>query len=75
MCVVLLEKPTDNVEFILYNHIFSQKDYRFTIDQLVEELKQYDLCLTSEYVENQINEWVIYGLIDENLNDFSISNR
>ena len=41
MCKVVVNDANKNVEFIIYNHLFSKEKYEFTISELVEDLHQY----------------------------------
>ena len=45
MCKVVVNDANKNVEFIIYNHLFSKEKYEFTISELVEDLHQYHLYL------------------------------
>lgn len=77
MSKILIKKPNENIDFIIYNHLFSQDiSYTFTIDQLVSELnKKYKLSLTTEYVKNQVDEFIKSGLINQRLKCYSVCER
>lgn len=52
MCKVLVKDPKKDVDFIIYNHLFSKDpSYTFTVGQLVLELRRYKLDISTEYVE------------------------
>jgi hypothetical protein len=76
MCQVVLKNPEDMAGFILYNHLFSQQNYRFTINDLVIELKQnYHLSLNQNEIRKQVSDWVSTGLVRENMKDYSVCDR
>lgn len=76
MCKVLVKDSKKDVDFIIYNHLFSKdSSYRFTIEQLVTELRQYNLEVSSEYVEKEVNSFIKSGLVDQNFRCYSVSGR
>ena len=76
MCKVLVKDSNKDIDFIVYNHLFSNNSsYRFTIKQLVAELHQYNLNVSSAYVEKIVNYFVKSGLINQNFRCYSISGR
>lgn len=72
MCKVIIKDSNQNIEFIIYNHLFSKNIYRFTIDQLVQELRQYNLDLSQDFVQNEIDFFVKSGLINQNFRYYSV---
>ena len=75
MCKVVVSNSEENIEFIIYNHLFSKDDYSFTVSQLVEDLHQYGLNLTPEYVQTEINFFIQSGLVNQNFRSYSIYGR
>lgn len=75
MCTVILEKPKQNVDFIMYNHLFSKANYKFTIQQLYEELAQYGIGVTEDIVKNKIENWIKSGVVKQNIDYYSVSRR
>lgn len=75
MCKVVVKDPNRNAEFIIYNHLFSKDTYEFTVTQLVDDLRQYNLHLSPEYVQNEVNAYVKSGLVDQNVRSYSICGR
>ena len=76
MCRVLVKEAQKNVDFIIYNHLFSKdSSYTFTITQLVTELRQYNLELSSEDVEKEVNYFIKAGLINQNFRCYSVCGR
>lgn len=78
MCKVLIKdnKSNKDVDFIIYNHLFSKdSSYRFTVDDLVKELRQYNLNLSTEYVEKEVNSFVKSGLLNQNFRCYSVCRR
>ena len=72
MCQAIIEKPNQNVDYIIYNHLFSKNDYSFTIDELVDALKDYNLNLKKEFVKKTIDSYIDIGLIVEDISSYSI---
>ena len=72
MCQAIIEKPNQNVDYIIYNHLFSKNDYSFTIDELVDALKDYNLNLKKEFVKKTIDSYIDIGLIVEGVSSYSI---
>ena len=72
MCKVVLKESVDNTGFIIYNHLFSKNSYKFTTIQLVNELQQYNLHLSQEMVQREIDEFIRSGLINQNFRSYSI---
>ena len=72
MCKVIIKDSSQNIEFIIYNHLFSKNTYRFTIGQLVQELRQYNLDLPQDFVQNEIDFFVKSGLINQNFRYYSV---
>ena len=75
MCKVVLKESVDNTGFIIYNHLFSKKSYKFTTSQLVNELQQYNLHLSQERVQKEIDGFVKSGLVNQNFRSYSICGR
>ena len=75
MCKVNVKKSMQGVEFIIYNHLFSKSTYSFTVNQLIHDLEQYDLELSLEDVQHEINSLVKAGLVKHNLRCYSICGR
>lgn len=66
MCRVVVNNSKKDADFIIYNHLFSKENYRFTISQLTEELQEYNLNLSKKCVQKKIEEFVRAGLIKQN---------
>ena len=76
MCKVIVKDSKKDVDFIIYNHLFSKDiSYKFTIGQLVSELQQYDLDVSSEYVEKEVNSFVQSGLVNQYFRCYSVCGR
>lgn len=75
MCKVVLKRSMDNTGFIIYNHLFSKASYKFTTRQLVDELQQYNLRLSQERVQREIDGLVKSGLVNQNFRSYSICGR
>lgn len=76
MCKVLIKNPNKNVDFIIYNHLFSQDpSYTFTVGQLVLELRRYKLDISTEYVEKEVDSFIKSGLINQKFRCYSVCGR
>ena len=76
MCKVLVKDSNKNVDFIIYNHLFSQDpSYTFTVEQLVLELHRYKLDISTEYVKKEIDSFIKSGLINQKFRCYSVCRR
>lgn len=75
MCKVILNDANKNVEFIIYNHLFSKNNYKFTVSQLVEELRQYNLELSQEFVQTEVDAFIQSGLVNQSFRSYSVCGR
>lgn len=76
MCKVLVKDSNKNVDFIIYNHLFSQDpSYTFTVEQLVLELQRYKLDISTEYVKKEIDSFIKSGLINQKFRCYSVCRR
>lgn len=75
MCKVIVSDAERDAEFIIYNHLFSKVNYRFTVAQLVQELQEYNLDLSQEYVQTEINSFIQSGLLAQNFRCYSVCGR
>lgn len=74
MCRAIVKNTDNNVGFIIYNHLFSKKKYGhvFTTEGLRRELRQYNLNLSTDAVQRQINSMVKAGLVSQFYKGYSI---
>lgn len=75
MCRVIINDSKRDAEFIIYNHLFSRTNYKFTISQLAAELQEYNLDLSLEYVQAEIDSFVEAGLVNQNFRAYSTCGR
>lgn len=76
MCRVVIKDVEKNVDFIIYNHLFSKDiSYRFTAVQLKNELLQYNLEVSLDYIEDTIHSFIQAGLINQNFRCYSVCGR
>jgi hypothetical protein len=69
MCMVLVEKTSQNADFIMYNYVLSKT--RFTLDQLIKDLKKYDLDLSDADIKRKVWDLVSSRVIRESFNNYS----
>lgn len=74
MCKVIVKNVYNNIGFIIYNHLFSKKKYGyvFTTEGLRRELRQYNLNLSTDEVQRQINSMVKAGLLSQTYKGYGI---
>lgn len=74
MCQIYIKKNKikENEDFIFYNHIFSRGNSKFTIHDLDMELQKYDLKLSNEAIQQKIDRFVSFGLLDQNFQEYKI---
>lgn len=73
MCKILIKDSRKDADFIIYNHLFSQDlSYTFTINQLVEELRIYNLEVSAEYIKREVENFIKSGLIIQKFRCYSI---
>ena len=75
MCEVIINNSIKDEKFIIYNHIFSKERYTFTILQLLQELRQYNLILTEAAIEDEVNEFVRSGLIHQYYDCYAVCEK
>lgn len=75
MCRVVVKDSKQDAEFIIYNHLFSRPEYQFTISKLVEDLQAYNLNLSEEDVQAEIDGFVQSGLINQNFRCYTTCRR
>lgn len=74
MCKVLIKDTKENINFIIYNVIFSKKKI-FTEDEVLKEINNlYDLNLTLDDIKKEFSFYVQVGLITEHINGYSVNN-
>ena len=75
MCKVILGDLNNQFSFIIYNHLFSQNKYKFTIPELIDDLKQYNLEFSAADVEKEIRRFIKSGIVKPNFRTYSICER
>ncbi len=63
MCKVIVENPSKNVGFIPYNHLDSRENGPFTIDELMAELNQYNIGISTRDIQPEIDYMVKSGMV------------
>ena len=63
--------PTDG--FIIYNEIFSNEPgYRFTIDEMTENINTKHPDISRDKVKKQINSFIRAGLLKQHVRSLSV---
>ena len=63
MCKVILEKNNQNIDFIIYNLLFARRNYCFTTDKLLEEIRSYDTQISRQTIQIKIDTLISEGLV------------
>ena len=71
MCKVRVKNIDNNVGFVIYNHLFSKEKYGyvFTTEGLRRELRQYNLNLSTNAVQHEVDSMVKAGLVSQTYKD------
>ena len=69
------EKVNEEQDFIFYNHIFSRGKSKFTVKQLQEELKTYNLFLSLDDIQMKVDRFIEMVLLDQNFKEYKIHER
>ncbi len=56
MCKVIVKEPEKHIGFILTNHLYSRKPRTFTIAEIIEEMKQYNIVNKDKEIIAEIND-------------------
>ena len=71
-CKVLINNSKDNLNFILYNHLYSRKDSKVTVNALKVELEQYSLYVPLNTVQEIVSKFVDSGILYEGCNYYRV---
>lgn len=63
MCKVVVENPQEKVGFIMYNHLYNRDKASFTVPELTKELRRYNLDLTDDIVQKEVDSFLCDGLV------------
>ena len=74
MCKVRVKNIDNNVGFVIYNHLFSKEKYGyvFTTEGLRRELRQYNLNLSTNDVQHEVDSMVKAGLLSQTYKGYCI---
>lgn len=65
MCKVIINKPYENIPFILYNHIYSRKSDTFSLEELSHEICRYELYLDAKDLEDELYHYLENGMLSK----------
>lgn len=65
MCKVIIDHPEKKKGFMVSNHLFSRGEVNFTIQQLSDELKEYNFELQEEDLQKVVNSLVDDGVVSQ----------
>lgn len=74
MCKVIVKNIDNNVGFVIYNHLFSKEKYGyvFTTEGLRKELRQYNLNLSTNAVQQEVDSMIKAGLVSQTYKGYGI---
>lgn len=76
MCNMLISKHKDystELEFIVYNVVFSETGGKFTTDFVYQQLINHKIQTDKHKLELLFGKWADYGLIFEDVNEYVIN--
>lgn len=62
-----------SVETMIYSKIVPELHNHFTTTEICEELKEYDICVTKQEIENIIIKWSESGIVSDNLTEYVVN--
>ncbi|MBO7733420.1 MAG: hypothetical protein J6S67_12720 [Methanobrevibacter sp.] len=62
MCKVIVKEPEKHIGFILTNHLYSRKPRIFTLKEIIEEMKQYNIVNRDNEIIAEINDLLAHHL-------------
>ena len=69
MCKVIVKEPEKNIQFIIYNHLYSRNGTSFTVDELKKELnQQYHLEIEEPVLNIEIGDMIRNGIVTRGVN-------
>lgn len=73
MCNMLISKNNKELEFIVYNVVFSEKGGKFTTDFVCQQLGLHKIKADKDSLKALFEKWADNGLIFENANEYVIN--
>lgn len=70
MCRVFIGEAEKKLGFVLYNHLFTRKKSDFTTSSLIGELKEYNLDVTQEKLQKEIDVLVTNGIVSQRVGHY-----
>ncbi len=70
MCRVIIDKPSEHMDFILFNHLYNRKDDNFTAAEIAIELQQYHMNVKEERIQEEINNMIKNGLVIQGVDKY-----
>lgn len=73
MCKVKVRVNKNNASFVIYNHLYSRKANRFSVEILRSELKQqYGLDLNQSEIQTELDGFIDSGLVMHSLDKYKV---
>lgn len=74
MCKVIVANPKKDIDYVFFNHLYSRKEVEFTIEIISEELKQYDINLSTKDVQCEIEKFIKRGFVSKRSDHYECVN-
>ena len=63
MCKVIVRETNKDIDFILFNHLYSRKGIEFTIPDLIKELEVYHIHFSDKDIQDEIDDYLKRGFV------------
>ena len=71
MCKVFIGEAEKRLGFVLYNHLYAREQSDFTTRDLIPELKKYNLDITQENLQKEIDDLVTNGIVSQRVGHYT----
>ncbi len=71
MCKVFIGDSEKEIGFVLYNHLYSRTKSDFTTNDLMPELRKYNLDVTQEKLQKEIDVLVSNGFVSQRVGHYT----
>lgn len=72
MCKVVMKKESQNIDFIIYNVLFSGRKNGFTTDALLPIIQSYDNHISRKILQSKIDVLISNGLVRQKVEEYFV---
>ena len=72
MCKVVMRKKSQNIDFIIYNVLFSKRKSGFTTDALLATIQSYDDQISKKILQSKIDALISNGLVRQKVGEYFV---